>query len=116
MKVPEKAVHVAIKHGNLSSYTQINPDTQLTEIAIDALAEYKFELIGAYEYAQRRGVSWRAVYNKLDKGIIEYSTEEKTNSEIMKIDWLLFKDVPFRTVTFKHRGKGRILNVDKNAN
>jgi hypothetical protein len=71
------------------------------------LETFKIDLIGVYDYAARKNVSYRAVYNRIDKGSIEYVLDEENK---MKIDWERYHDVRFKAVHFKHRGNKTVVN------
>ncbi len=101
-EVPLSAVIHALEAGMLPKL-DIKVMGEEALIPIEQLELYEFELIGVYDYADRKNVSYRAVYNKIDKGFIKYSLEE--NSDVMKIDWKLYHNVHFRSVVFKHRGR-----------
>lgn len=98
--VPVQAVQNAIDLNKIK--TGWVKDTQL--IAVNE--SYRFELIGVYEYADRKKVTFAAVYKRTlahAKKKILYSLEPGTNC--MKIDWQLYKDEKFQSFTFRHRNK-----------
>lgn len=100
-KVPRQAVLNAIQLNKLPVCEVMVDDEPV--IPATQLIDYKFDLIGVYEYADRKNVTFPAVYKRITSGKMLYSLEELSN--IMKIDWELYKDTNFRSFTFKHRGK-----------
>lgn len=96
-QVPVEAVLNAIELGKLTANGH-------DEIEVELSAGYKFDLIGAYEYAQRKGVSSVAVYKRLDNKKILFTVD----GDIMKIDWELYKDEVFRAPVYKFRGKNKL--------
>lgn len=73
----------------------------------DYLDTFKTELIGVAEYAQRMRVTERAIYKKIDAKKITYFLDPISN--VMKIDWVKYKDIHFRAVQYKHKGKNRLI-------
>lgn len=71
------------------------------------LDDYKVELIGVAEYAQRMRVTERAIYKKIDAKKITYFLDPISN--VMKIDWIKHQNVHFRAVQYKHKGKNRLI-------
>jgi hypothetical protein len=100
-KVPVKAILTAIEDGRikLSGYLA-NDKKPAVGIHRSYLESFSIELISPYEYADRKKVSARAVYKKMDRGIIEFVVQD----DLMKIDWDKYKDEYFRAVTYKFRG------------
>jgi len=97
--VPVMAVEVAIKHHKLSCRTDIIAGQKV--IASEQLDVHTFELISVYDYADRRNVSYRGAYKKIEAGIIEPS--DFTGIIGAKVDWHIFKDVYFRPFTARLR-------------
>lgn len=98
-QVPVEAVLNAIKVGKLKTL----PDNQEV-LQSSLISDYKFELIGAYEYAERKGVTNMAVYKRLNNEKILFTVD----GAVMKIDWELFKDQVFRAPNYKFRGKNKL--------
>lgn len=71
------------------------------------LDTFKVELISVADYADRKRVTERAIYKKIDAKKIEYFLDPVNNT--MKIDWVKYKDVHFRAVQYKHKGKNRLI-------
>lgn len=103
-KVPRQAVLNAITLNRLKM-SDLKIDGEPV-IHASLLVDYKFDLIGIYEYAERKKVTYNAIYKRIDHGKMLYCLEEL--SDIMKIDWELYKDEHFRSFSFKHRGKNSI--------
>lgn len=99
--VPRQAVLNAISLNKLKT-CDLKIDGEAV-IHAGLLVDYKFDLIGIYEYAERKNVTFNAIYKRIDNGKMLYSLEEL--SDVMKIDWELYKDEKFRSFSFKHRGK-----------
>lgn len=98
--VPRQAVLNAIELNKLKT-ADLKIDGE--HVIPASLVDYKFDLIGIYEYAERKQVTFNAIYKRIDNGKMLYSLEEL--SDVMKIDWELYKDEKFRSFAFKHRGK-----------
>lgn len=97
--VPVRAVQNAIK---LHKIKPVDP----LGLLISADCDYKFNLIGVYDYAARKKVTFKAVYYRTQpkcKLPILYCIEPGTKRVL--IDWELYKDEVFRSFTFRHRNK-----------
>lgn len=102
-KIPTQAVLDALAARRIIPMDKSVEDFSLCTIHPDYLETFKIELIGVYEYADRKRVTWRAVYKKIDKGEIPYYLDSESNA--MKIDWVQQAGVHFRKFGMKHRGK-----------
>jgi|ERR1700761_2954313 len=101
--VPDQAVLNAISVGKLKPFDILHNNQPV--IHKRYLTEYKFELIGIYEYADRKGITFKAVYKRLENSKHKILHTVDPNSDLMKIDWELYKDEKFRSFSFKYRGK-----------
>lgn len=82
---------------------EVDTDPSLCTIHPLYLDSFNAELISVPEYAKRKGVSVQAVHHKLNLGKIEYFVDELTSK--IKIDWIAFQDITFRSVTYKYISK-----------
>lgn len=107
--VPEEAVLHAVQQNKLRTVQK-----KLPEIFIPPYEakEYNFEMISVYDYAARKNVSARSVYNKISNKSISYTLKPGSSAEekVYQIDWTAFGDVHFRAVKYKYRGKDKIID------
>lgn len=79
-------------------------DCTIHRVYLDA---FKIELVSVSEFAQRLKVTERAIYYKIDTKKILYFLDPISNT--IKIDWIKYRDVSFRSVQYKHKGKNRLI-------
>lgn len=74
----------------------------------DYLEKFEIELISLADFAARKRVTVRAVYNRIyRKNQIVYFLDPLSNT--MKINWFKYKDIHFRAVQYKYKGKNRLI-------
>lgn len=107
--VPEEAVLHAIRMNKLRLENSRLPEIF---IPIYEAEKYNFEMLSPYEYAARKNVSPRSVYNKINSGAISYTLKPGSTPEekVYQIDWTAFGDIHFRLVKYKFRGKDRTID------
>lgn len=106
-KVPKQAIVSAIAAQRIIPI-ETNFDVETCTIHPAYLDAFKIELIGIYEYAARKGVTPKSVYDKIDKQKIEYFLEPDSTKKM--IDWVQYQNIQFRAMGVKPRRKNHTIN------